>query len=116
MMKSFWTEMFDYRGSMKRKDFWLGIILNAVLVGVVYYVGSFLLGFVGGYSGAEEETFEALSLLLFFLLFSLYFLAYLSAGVRRLRDANFHPMWIFATFIPVLSMVLFVFFCFSTKE
>lgn len=116
IMKLFWTKMFDYRGKMNRKDFWLGNIVNAILILVLFYTGSYLLGFVGGYSGAEEATFEAFSLLLFLLLFVVYFLAYLSAGVRRLRDAGFHPTWILATFVPILSIVLIVFFCLPTKE
>jgi len=113
---NFWTHFFDYKGTCKRKEYWLGLIINGVFLFVVWFFLSFLLGISAGSADAEEATFVGLAVFIAFLIGIIFLLGYLSSSARRLRDSGFPALLLLMLIVPFLTIVIFVLTCLPTKK
>ncbi|MBM7617957.1 uncharacterized membrane protein YhaH (DUF805 family) [Weissella uvarum] len=114
----FWQKMFDYTDRTRRKDFWLGSIVNAILVLFAASVVTFVLLMIALNIVEDENQSDLVITVVFIVIFGLgyvvYLLANLAAGVRRLRDAGLNPWWILLKFVPVVRLSVLVMHCFPS--
>ncbi|RRG18542.1 hypothetical protein D3P96_00725 [Weissella viridescens] len=100
----FWTKMFTYSEDDSRTEFFVGFIMNLILLmllfTIVLIVGDELLIDTDFYDGFYEAYVIAVPIAQL-----VFFMAYISAVWRRLRDTRFSPYWTFAVIVPVLQFV-----------
>ena len=107
--KKFWQKSFDFKGKIKRSDFWItqgwlfchSILL--VILGIALSVDITGLGFslndIRPYILIPICAFSVISII-----------PSISIQVRRLRDAARHPLWILLGLIPFGAIVPFIFY------
>ena len=113
--KKFWQKSFDFKGTIKRGDFWItqgwlffhSILL--VILGIVLSVDITGLGFslieIRPYILIPIYAFSVISLI-----------PSISIQVRRLRDAARNPLWILLGFIPFGAIVPFIFYLSPSRK
>lgn len=116
MSIAFWKDMFKFQGKLARKAYWVGSIVNAILLALLFYAISYSAGFIGEFRGTASETTERWVLIIFIVEYLVYFLACMSAAVKRLRDAGFSPWFVLGLFFPLLNMVVIVLLVMETKQ
>ena len=99
---TFWRRIFDFGGTSRRGEFWLGYLVNLFLVGGVV---AFLI-----------EKDSIISLIIGSILAIALVIGILSARVRRLRDSGRGWGWIFIPLIPSIGgIVLFILLLMPSK-
>jgi len=88
--KSFWTRAFDYKGISSRSDYWLAVLANAIVGGII-----------GAFTGGVESP-------IYIIFFLASMVAGLSMNVRRVRDMGKTWQWIFITLIPLVGPIWFI--------
>ena len=92
---------FQFSGRARRSEYWLFFLFVIVL--------STILGFVDGIVGTFDEiTGYGLFSGIFILLI---LIPNISVGVRRLHDTDRSGWWLLLGIIPLVGLVLLVFFC-----
>ena len=93
--KNFWKGYTNWSGKTSRWEYWQNIIFNIVIL----FLFLVLLVIYSKFTG---DTYGPAFLLLFSLpiYFILIITPYISLSVRRLRDADFHWVWIFLLLLP----------------
>ena len=95
----------DFRGRATRKQFWLYVLWN------------FLIVFIFGVLGAFDNTFSTVCTVLYYVYSLAVFLPSLAMSVRRLHDIDFSGWWVLLGLIPYLGgIVLIVFYCLPSRE
>ena len=98
----FWTRIFDFGGTSRRGEFWLGYLVNLFLV--------------GGLVAVLIEKDSIISLTIGSILAIALFIGVLSSRVRRLRDSGRGWGWIFIPLIPTIGgLVLFILLLMPSK-
>lgn len=100
----FWVSAFNYQDYDTRKEYFVGTLVNLVLVfsglcGVLFLVAAFT---------ESEEVLDRVVGVGLIVAFIVYFVSFVSARFRRINDTIFSPFWTFAMFVPGLSIVPFV--------
>ena len=101
--KKYWTKAFDFKGKTSRKDYWLAILANFLVILI--------------YSFFILAPARLINIEFFYLLFSsIYFLYSFamqipswSMSVRRLRDSGKAWQWIFINFVLIVGNLYFVY-------
>lgn len=83
-----------FRGRAQRKEYWMFVLCNLIV--------TLVLGLVGSLLGVKETLVNVYSLAVL--------LPSLAVGVRRLHDTNRTGWWILINLIPVLGLLLFIYF------
>ncbi len=91
----------DFTGRSRRKEYWMFFLL-VMVVAIVLSVVEGLLG-LGGMVGGIYGPITTL-----FLLATL--IPSISVGIRRLHDTDRSGWWILLAFVPLVGIVLLVFF------
>ena len=106
--KKYWKGYVDFSGVTSRKDFWLSVLANWIILMILSVIGAALAAVE---SSASASALSILSFLI--LIFSLAnLLPALAIMVRRLRDAGLgwgHIFWLFLPFFG--AIILLVLFC-----
>lgn len=100
----FWVSAFNYHDFDTRKEYFVGTLVNLVLVfsglcGFLFLVAAFT---------ESEEILDSVVAIGLIVAFIVYFVPFVSARFRRINDTIFSPFWTFAMFVPGLSIVPFV--------
>ena len=103
--KLFFTRAFDFNGRSSRREFWLGVLPNAVimllLIGLLVYS---LLGFT-----TVINTFSVVMIAVFALFCLRELLPSVSLILRRMRDIGKSGGYIFVLFIPVIGFIWYLY-------
>ena len=92
-----WKRSFDFKGRAQRKEFWLFVLFNFIVMGILGGIDQET-GFMIRPSKTGDEV-GGLS----FIFFCITILPTLSAGVRRLHDCGKSGWWLFVFFIPLVG-------------
>lgn len=129
----FWKRAFDFRGRSTRPDYWWAYLVNVIII-IILTVFCVLIPFFSNVDLSDpallNNSTELQKIIITYawplMLFSLIeLIPQLSLQIRRLRDAGFHPAWVFLSYIgiiPILaifsligSIVLLIMSCQPTK-
>lgn len=103
--KLFFTRAFDFKGRSSRKEFWLGVLPNAIimliLIGLLVYA---LIGFE-----KTINTFSAVMIVIFALFCLIELLPSISLILRRMRDIGKSGIYIFVLFIPIVGFIWYIY-------
>ena len=102
--KNMWKNCFNFKGRASRAEYWKAVVVNVIC--------SVLLLFIFG-ALIEGASYDAEDGLIVAMLISYVILQYpqLPMAARRLRDANFSPVWLLLVFTGYGSIVLLIFLC-----
>lgn len=96
-----WKNVFNYRGTLGRKEYWVGLLVLTVLSTSIFF---------GGIPLVESSIDTAFLVSLFVFSFVVFNnLSLLSAHVRRFRDAGYSP-WLVLLFLLPLGFIPAFFF------
>lgn len=103
--KLFFTRTFDFDGRSSRKEFWLGILPNAVIMLILIGLTVYAL------SGFSEviNPFSITMLTLFSLFCIIEIVPSLSLIVRRMHDIGKSGKYLFVLFIPIVGFVWYIY-------
>ncbi|AQW20773.1 DUF805 domain-containing protein [Lentilactobacillus curieae] len=112
--KEFWTKMFVFNAKATRKQYWISIIINAIVVGLVSLV-------TGDYKYVGTETTQAFTEHNYSLVFSIFLLlvwiAEFTIRARRLHDSGHSNWWILLYMIPLIGWIwLFILLVMPSKD
>ncbi|MDE6583553.1 MAG: DUF805 domain-containing protein [Clostridia bacterium] len=97
----FWARTFDFQGKSNRKEFWLGVLANSIIMVI-------LLALLIVSLACFEKTISAFSIAMI-ILFSLFCLVELipsiSLIIRRMHDIGKSGYYIWVLFIPIAGLV-----------
>lgn len=104
-----WKRIFDFRGRSRRKEYWLFALFHLiVLCAFGFAIGA--IPYAPGqdpYSATAVLWFGVLGLFVFYFLGSC--IVNLSLLIRRLHDINATGWWVLVMFVPMGSLVIFIF-------
>ena len=119
LLEKFWKHSFNFKGKIKRKEFWItqGFIFLLYLLSVSISICLFLdINYVGN-SYDFEWTGVTTYIWISFYGFSLVCLIpSISIQVRRLRDAARNPWWILISFVPFVGGIVLLIFYLSPSR
>ena len=112
----FWKRAFDFKGVASRPQFWCPMIINIILLTIIGLIMLLIDGIIGFSLGLVDLSYSMGTLYNMVLGFLSLFLIIpsISITIRRLHDHNFSGWLYLLIFIPLGSLVLFVFTCLST--
>lgn len=91
--KKFWTNYTNFSGRSTRKDFWMVVLFNIVISGILSYISTTL----GG-------IYSLITLI-----------PGLAIAFRRLHDTNRSGGWIFINLIPLIGWIIYLVFMTSAS-
>ena len=101
----FFTRAFDFSGRSSRREFWLGVLPNAIimlaLLGLLVYS---LVGFE-----PVINPFSVFSIIAFSLFCVIELLPSISLIFRRMHDIGKSGAYIFVLFIPIIGYVWYIY-------
>lgn len=102
--KEFWTKMFVWNGTATRTQYWIPIIIN-------YFIGGILISIVEKIQGHSIEDIYNITDLttntVAKLIAILVWIATLTIKARRLHDTNRSAGWIFIQIVPLIGSIWF---------
>lgn len=102
--QEFWTKMLKWQATATRKQYWIPVIVN-------YFLGGILMGIVEKIQGHNIEdiyNFADLSTNTAAKIIGLLvWLATLTIQARRLHDTNRSAGWIFIQLVPIIGSIWF---------
>lgn len=87
-----WKNGLDFSGTTKRKDFWIAVLVNFVII----FLFSILI--------AAAPVFKVFDIIYAIL----EIIPFIALGIRRLRDAEYSPYFMFIGLIPVVGEVILI--------
>lgn len=102
--KEFWTKMFVWNGTATRSQYWIPVIINYFLGGIVANAVEKILGhpITEIYNFTDLTTNTAAKIIMILL-----WIATLTVKVRRLHDTNRSAGWILISAIPLIGTIWF---------
>lgn len=108
----FFTRAFDFRGRSSRKEFWLGILPNAIIMVIL---GGLLLYSLLAYDKVIN-TFSIIMIALFTLFCFIELLPSISLIIRRMHDIGKSGYYIYVLFIPIVGFVWYLYLVTREKD
>jgi uncharacterized membrane protein YhaH (DUF805 family) len=96
--KDFWKRAFDFKGITSRRDYWMTLLVNALLMIPLEWITLFT-----RHSGGSVEEFTMGSLFAILL-----FVPNLAMLIRRLHDINKSGIYLLLGFIPFVGTLIVV--------
>ncbi len=103
--KLFFTRSFDFEGRSSRREFWLGVLPNAVIMLAI--IGLLLYSILGITPPINTFSIIMITALCLFCLIEL--VPSVSLIVRRMHDIGRSGYYIFVLFIPVLGFIWYLY-------
>ncbi|QAR69649.1 DUF805 domain-containing protein [Leuconostoc mesenteroides] len=102
--KEFWTKMFTWNATATRAQYWIPIIVNYLVSGILMSVVETIQGhsIEDIYNFGDLTTNTAAKIIAL-----LVWIATLTIKARRLHDTNRSAGWIFIQFIPLIGTIWF---------
>ncbi len=101
----FFARAFDFKGRTSRKEFWLGVLPNAIIMLVLLALLLWaLLGF-----GKTINAFSIAMIMLFVLFCLVELLPSISLIIRRMHDIGKSGFYINILFIPIVGFVWYLY-------
>ena len=96
-----WKKYIDFEGRAQRKEYWVFVLLNFVIVGVLGILDGSTMGpgMHGQGGGVLTAIFGLVSLV-----------PSVAVAVRRLHDTDRSGWWVLISFIPLLGMLVLLVF------
>jgi uncharacterized membrane protein YhaH (DUF805 family) len=92
----------DFNGRARRAEYWLFVLLYSVLFGIPYGAGAAV--------GEGAPLYLPLALVAMVVALALI-IPSLAVAVRRLHDTGRSGWWVLLAFVPLVGLVLLVFYC-----
>jgi uncharacterized membrane protein YhaH (DUF805 family) len=89
--KLFWTNYTNFSGRSTIKQFWLPVLFNAVIAGILSYISVTLAG-----------IFELIVLI-----------PNIANAIRRMHDINKSGWWLFIALVPIVGWIIYLVFLFK---
>ncbi len=103
--KLFWTRGLDYKGTTSRREFWWGVLTNAIIMLVLLS----LLFWSLFYSTQKINTFSITMLTLFSIFCLIELLPSVTLIIRRMHDIGKSGFYIFVLFIPLFGFIWYIY-------
>ena len=103
--KLFFSRTFDFKGRSSRREFWLGVLPNAIIMLVL--IGLLLFSLLG--FGETINRFSIFMIVLFALFCVIELLPSISLIFRRMHDIGLNGWYINVLFIPVVGFVWYIY-------
>lgn len=103
--KLFFTRAFDFGGRSSRREFWLGVLPNAIIM--VILIGLLLYGLLG--FSSPINPFSIAMIIIFALFCLIELLPSVSLIFRRMHDIGKSGWYIWVLFIPVIGYVWYIY-------
>ncbi|WP_278392519.1 DUF805 domain-containing protein [Leuconostoc lactis] len=102
--KEFWTKILTWNATATRSQYWIPVIINYFLGGLLVNVIEKLQGHELGdiYNIADLTTNTTVQVI-----YLLVWVATLTLKVRRLHDTNHSAGWILIQFVPIIGTIWF---------
>ncbi len=84
-----WSNSFNFKGRSSRKEFWMFVLIQAIL--------ALVLGFIEGYTGLGLSNY-----------YLLFHFPLISLVVRRLHDANYSGWFYLIGLIPMVGGMILI--------
>lgn len=103
--KLFFVRAFDFKGRSSRKEFWLGVLSNSVIM--LLLIGLLLFSLLG----FDEiiNNFSIVMIIIFALFCVIEFLPSISLIFRRMHDIGKSGWYIFVLGIPVVGFIWYLY-------
>lgn len=103
--KLFFTRTFDFKGRSSRKEFWLGVLPNAIIMLILMALLIYsLLGFE-----TSTNPFGIFMILIFSLFCIIELLPSIALIFRRMNDIGKSGKYIFVLLIPIVGFVWYIY-------
>ena len=103
--EKFWTRAFDYRGASSRREFWWGVLGNAIIMAVLLA----LLVISLTCFTPQINTFSIIMIALFSLFCVVELLPSITLIIRRMHDIGRSGYFIFVLFIPIIGFIWYIY-------
>lgn len=103
--KLFWTRALDYRGTTSRREFWWGVLGNAIIMLVLL---ALLIVSLTCYT-PQINAFSVIMIALFSLFCIVELLPSVTLIIRRMHDIGRSGYYIFVLFIPVIGFIWYIY-------
>ncbi len=135
---NYWYKSFDFKGTIKRKDYWITQAWCLILLIFLILIGLSIFYDLGYYEGYEKNCFnpdcypERLNtykfvryklgdlnssiLIPFYSWVIVSFIPSVSIQIRRLRDAAKNPLWFLICFVPFIGGIVLLIFYLSPSR
>ncbi len=101
----FWKRMYDFKGKSNRKEFWLGILLNAIIMIILLTLLIISLTF----SNIVINAFSITMIILFSIFCIIELLPSISLIFRRMHDIGLSWKYILVLFIPIIGWIWYLY-------
>ena len=102
--KLFWMRMFDFSGTSSRREFWWGVLGNAIIMLILL---ALLIASLT-YSPKVINTFSIVMIALFSFFCLVELLPSISLIFRRMHDIGKSGAYIFVLFIPIVGFIWYL--------
>ncbi len=103
--KLFFLRAFDFGGRSSRREFWLGVLPNAIIMLIL--IGLLVLGLTGFNTAINPFS---IFMIVFFSLFCLIeLIPSISLIFRRMHDIGKSGKYIFVLFIPIVGYIWYIY-------
>ena len=103
--KKFWTRAFDYHGTSSRREFWWGVLGNAIIMLILL---ALLIISVTCIS-PQMNTFSSIMIIVFALFCLVELIPSVTLIIRRMQDIGRSGFFIFVLFIPVIGYIWYIY-------
>ncbi|MDE7084382.1 MAG: DUF805 domain-containing protein [Clostridia bacterium] len=103
--KLFWTRAFDRHGTTSRREFWWGVLGNAIIMLVLL---ALLIISLTCFT-PQVNAFSILMIVLFSLFCVVELLPSVTLIIRRMHDIGRSGFYIFVLFIPVIGFIWYIY-------
>lgn len=103
--KKFWTRAFEYRGTSSRREFWWGVLGNAIIMVILLA----LLVISLTCFTPQINTFSIIMIALFSLFCVVELLPSITLIIRRMHDIGRSGYFIFVLFIPIIGFIWYIY-------
>ncbi len=103
--KLFFLRAFDFKGRSSRREFWLGVLPNAIIMLVL--IGLLVIGLVA--FASPINAFSVFMMVVFGLFCIIELLPSISLIFRRMHDIGRSGAYIFVLFIPVIGFIWYIY-------
>ena len=103
--KKFWTRAFEYRGTSSRREFWWGVLGNAIIMVILL---ALLVVSLTCFT-PQINTFSIIMIALFSLFCVVELLPSITLIIRRMHDIGRSGYFIFVLFIPIIGFIWYIY-------
>lgn len=103
--KKFWTRAFDYKGTTSRREFWWGVLGNAIIM--VILVALWIVS-VTCFT-PPMNTFSTIMTVLLGLFSLVELIPSITLIIRRMHDIDRSGFFIFVLFIPLVGFIWYLY-------